>query len=902
MPPSRSEITRSKTKLRLEDVRRKFNDVMLKSCLRKKESESGAEFKTQTLKDSDISADDSLLIGDARLDEIGFVHHHLSSFNDFVKNGIKQIITKIFKIDKDITILFDENKYERVNVQVEFTDVKITKPTFDAFQKGISQVLMPNPALIGNKTYSAALYINAKITATAYTKSGSTQVREAEIKNKKICQMPIMVKSNVCNTHNMSQEALLQQKEDPTDTGAYFIIKGVEWVIDSIENITYNQPRIYKNVGHQKEATRCEFISKPGDSYQNSDQIIIRMLTDGQITVDIRRDKLKEKEIPFYLLFRALGMTRDVDIVNNIVYDPEGKSKISKFMIIKLTQAFKAKYSQFDGGINIREQMDVMKFIAENLVNEGDRPLKYLFPLSKQANLHQAINMILRWFDTHFLPHIGLGPDARDKKLRFLALLIRKMFLVNKEIHTSTDRDSLKNKRIHPSGILYAKAFKTYFNASIISDINKRLRSDFKNFPFEKVNLANVIEVQLHGADFDKLIIQTITSGNKSQLKITRKRTITNRLSSQQLHRKNKLNTLSTLRQITTTNTESSKASDRASEMRRVHPTYLGYICPVSSPEGEKVGINKQLAIFANICNSGNSEIIKQLLVENAVSLQPEGKKIEKDEIIRKAPDEALFLLNDINHADIHKHGLNNIYVNGYQVGFSKSAISLAEHYRAMRRGPNIKLDPFLTIHWDEIQDETLFWTDPGRLTRPLMIVYNNWKNPKMFPKAGKKGKDKFAQSTLLSKNIVQGMREGTIKMNDLLENGIIEYISSEEQENMYLCSDIEQLIQNRNNMEMQYTHCDISQSILGMAALTSPFANHNQTPRHTFQGNQVKQTCGIYSLSWPFRVDKDTFLQYNCETPLVRTLSNKYLFPNGQNCQVAIAISGGYLIVPKSK
>ena len=85
----------------------------------------------------------------------------------------------------------------------------------------------------------------------------------------------------------------------------------------------------------------------------------------------------------------------------------------------------------------------------------------------------------------YLLPHIGLHPGSRHNKLRFLALLIRKIFLVNLGVVEQTDRDALKNKRILPSGQNYAKVFKTYFNATIVQDITKRLRYDFKNFPQE---------------------------------------------------------------------------------------------------------------------------------------------------------------------------------------------------------------------------------------------------------------------------------------------------------------------------------------------------------------------------------------------------------------------------------
>ena len=83
---------------------------------------------------------------------------------------------------------------------------------------------------------------------------------------------------------------------------------------------------------------------------------------------------------------------------------------------------------------------------------------------------------------------------------------------------------------------------------------------------------------------------------------------------------------------------------------------------------------------------------------------------------------------------------------------------------------------------------------------------------------------------------------------------------------------------------------------MLGMTALISPFANHNQTTRIIYQTNQGKQTCGYYSLNWPFRVDKDTFLQYNCEMPLIKTVVNKYLNLTGPkliNRCAALLISG---------
>src|SRR6185295_13712999 len=97
----------------------------------------------------------------------------------------------------------------------------------------------------------------------------------------------------------------------------------------------------------------------------------------------------------------------------------------------------------------------------------------------------------------------------------------------------------------------------------------------------------------------EQLLSKAITAGNK---KITIKRSeIINRISSQTLYYKNDLNVKAILNTITTPTTASNQ-NDRADEMRRVHPSYLGYIDPTQSAEsGVKVGMGKQIACSASI-------------------------------------------------------------------------------------------------------------------------------------------------------------------------------------------------------------------------------------------------------------------------------------------------------------
>lgn len=820
--------------------------------------------------DFNIEQDSLFLIGDALLDDRGLVHHHIASANELLEIGIPQIITNVFEINMtlyDIKRNTDaEKEIDHLDVLVKFSNVVIRKPTMLNYNSGKEEIIFPNIALIKEKTYKSILNVDVNIKVTAFLKNGKTSVREETIKNFTICKIPIMVGSKWCNTYNLSKETLRNINEDPEDTGGYFIIRGVEWVIDCVENILFNKVRIFRNEGYKKEIMRAEFISKPGDYYLNSDQFIVRWLNDEQLTIEIRREKLKDIKIPFYLVFRILGWSTDKQIFDNILYNYD--SPISRNMLKYITGAFKAKYSSMNDGRHLYSQYEALRYLAEEIKDS----FTYLDLENVPDNYQKVINFILDNFDTHFLQHMGNTPAARDRKLKFLCVIIRKMFLVELKVMEPTDRDSYNSKRIHAAGTSYAKSFKTNFNASIVQHMRRKLTKDFKSMSFFQIDLTASIKSSVFNQDFERSITQSITAGNKTQVTLGT-RVHTSRLSSQLLNRKNQLSTISTLRQITATSSDSAKQSERASEMRRVHTSFLGYVCVTHSPEGEKVGINKQLAMFAFVTNASRSEVIKQILLD----------------------DDDIYQLNKITHKDIEESDLSNVYVNGDWIGCCSNALEITKKYREERRRLNIS--PEITVVWDNTQDEVYFWTDVGRVLRPLLIVYNNQRDYKKFGLSKPAANKDFMQCLAINQTHIDKLLRKELTIDDLIKENIVEYISAEEQENMFLAPDFNTLKEHRANILHEYTHCDIPQAMLGITALTSPYADHNQAQRIVYQTSQSKQTCGLFAKNWPFRADKDTFVQYNNEMPIVKTVANKYLYPNGSNCIVAIMCNTGYNI-----
>lgn len=819
-----------------------------------------------TLNESDL-----FIVGDSEVETKGLIHHHINSMGVFYTSGIKNILLDVFKAVKDIynerTETEEDKRIKRINSTVLFTKVQILKPTTTHFHSGRDVGLYPNAALQMDRTYAAKMMVDVSITATAYMKDGSAPIkREAKIENFKLCRIPIMVKSLPCNTYKTTKKSLYELGEDPSDEGGYFIVNGVEWAIDNIENVIFNKIRVFQTEGFGKEMYRAEFISKPGDAYQNQGYLVVKWLNDNRITCNIVKNKLRSVHIPFYVLFRLLGCATDKEIFSHILYSYDTPVGISIFNYLK--QAYEAKYIAVPDARSVFKSDELLKLVVDELKSDD---FKYLDLDEHPEQYQTAFNSIMNEIDTNLLPHIGLNASKRPLKARFLGLIIRKIFLAKLGILAKTDRDSYIDKRIYPAGASFAGPFKAYFNAAIIQKINRRFAKDFRYNSFSSVNLKDSFKNSIYGADFERLMVQSITSGTKAQLSIGKKRQIKNRLSTTLLARSNQLNTLAMLRQITTTAPDNASLSARANEMRRFHMTSLGFICDIHTPTGSRVGINKQLAMFASITQAFSSVIVKDML-----SREP-----------------LIIPLNDIEDIDIEAKNLSNVYVNGDWIGCTEDSIKLVSKYRKLKR--DLIPDPYISIYWENTQDEVYFWVDSGRMIRPLFIMYNNKRDPEMFP-PNMRGKNvPFTQGIALSSEHIRLLYEKKITITDLLKAKVVEYVSPDEQTNYLICPNMDTLKEHMNNELYEYTHCDIPQAQFGITALTSPFGHHNQAVRVIYQGNQSRQTCGYFTMNWPVRCDKHVYLQYKNEYPLVKTAASRYLAPSGLNCVVAIMCNTGY-------
>ena len=211
------------------------------------------------------------------------------------------------------------------------------------------------------------------------------------------------------------------------------------------------------------------------------------------------------------------------------------------------------------------------------------------------------------------------------------------------------------------------------------------------------------------------------------------------------------------------------------------------------------------------------------------------------------------------------------IYINGKLIGTCDDPENFVDDMREKRRTGEISDEMNITYYSET--DEVYIFNDPGRARRPLIIV--------------KEG------APLLQENHLAGMKEGEIKWDDLVKEGIIEYLDAEEEENAYISMSLADLNE-------YHTHIEIDPStMLGICAGIIPFANHNSSPRNTMEAGMTKQALGLYVSNYGMRTDTRAHLLHHPQTPIVKTriidATGYDKRPSGQNFVVAVMSYEGY-------
>ncbi len=270
---------------------------------------------------------------------------------------------------------------------------------------------------------------------------------------------------------------------------------------------------------------------------------------------------------------------------------------------------------------------------------------------------------------------------------------------------------------------------------------------------------------------------------------------------------------------------------------RTLHPTHYGRFCPVETPEGTEIGLRKNLSILAKISTRTSMD-----------------------------DDNLLKIFRDIG---LKKDEGKDVFLNGRFVGYIDNIQEFIEKLKEKRRCTELPIE--LSIRYEKTFDNIILSTEIGRVMRPLIIIEN--------------GKPKINEEHL---NLI---RQGNLKWDDLIKNGINEYLDAAEEENALIALTPEDITD-------QHTHLEIDKiDLLGVVTSLVPYANYDQSSRLNRGSKTQKQALGLYAANFLCRIDTDVNILHYPQVPIVRSFIYDTLrvHPAGQNLIVAVMTYDGY-------
>ncbi len=688
------------------------------------------------------------------LENHSLVESNIISFNNFIEHRMQEIVNEI------------SESINNEDFEITLGKIDVGKPKIIEAD-GSSSLITPSEARLRNLTYSAPVTLELSVKKDDQVDSEIVEIG----------RIPIMVKSKACNTYGMSREELIENYNDPMDTGGYFIIKGNERVMVMAEDLAENQPFIETD---SKGNLMLRLFSLKG-TYR-----IPVTISEGKEGIfDLSFSRFRD--LPAIVVLKALGLTRESDIAKYIGRETDS-------LIVNLYEF-----------VNISNKEDAMMYLAEKT--------------SLQGTKKEILDRIKQRIDSYLFPHIGQKKEDRIKKAITLCKLIKQFLIAKRNPELRTDKDHYANKRVRLSGDLLATLFRVNLGI-LIRDIQYSLQKSAKRRKFFSIKI--IAKSTLFSHRVESAIATGAWTGERSGI-------------TQNMDKTNYLATISQLQRVS-----SMLPSEQENFMARtLHPTHYGRFCPIETPEGTEIGLRKNLAIMAQV--STRVELDEEKFI----------KELEKEGLNTEMPGGADVLLN------------------GKFIGSVNNPEEFFKKIKERRRNSELPIQ--MSIRNDKNFEIVLISTEPGRVLRPLIIVEN--------------GVSKLKHEHLFE------LEQNQLTWDDLIKQGIIEYLDASEEEGALVAL-------YENEITQKNTHLEIDNiDLFGVVTSLVPYGNHDQSSRLNRGSKTQKQALGLYAANYLSRLDTDVSILQYPQKPIVRSFVYDTLktYPAGQNLIVAIMTHEGY-------
>ena len=414
-------------------------------------------------------------------------------------------------------------------------------------------------------------------------------------------EAPLKVKVRLTNKElgqTKEQEVFLTDFPLMTNHGT-FIVNGVERVI---------VPQLARSFGVQFSVNVIKGKKHFGSKIIPSRGVWIEMATEIDGAIYARIDN--KRKIPVTSLLRIFGAkdNKEIEKLFNDVDKGEVdyiKKTIEKDQAKTIEESYLELYKRLRPG----EPADMLGFEnSKNYINGLFEPERYDLSLIGRYKLNHRLGMPLN----------NIKTEPRIIVLNDLIAIIRNIIELNNDpMANEDDIDHLGNRRIRGVGELF----------------QQRLRAGM-------VRMKRNIQDRMSTVDSATLVPGQVIN-NRQFMTAVREFLTSNQLS-QFMRQVNSLDELEHLRTLSALGAGGLTRERAGFEVRDVHPSHYGRICPIQTPEGPNIGLVIHLAVHARLNEYGILETPYRKVI---------GGKVTNEVVYLNAIDE---LKHNIAHAGIN--------------------------------------------------------------------------------------------------------------------------------------------------------------------------------------------------------------------------------------------------------